>query len=122
MQLNHINLPVSDVATATAFFVKYFAFRLTATKGDGAIAVLENNENFVLVLMKDKPATVNTTHYPKAFHIGFLQPAEKAVTDLYEQLLAGGYDIPQAPKNIRDSFGFYFHMQQVMIEIATIGG
>jgi catechol-2,3-dioxygenase len=69
MQLKHLNLATSDVAGLAAFFERFFAFRRLATRGQDAFALMCNQEDFVLTLMKAKkhdPAT-----YPEAFHVGF---------------------------------------------------
>lgn len=55
--------------------------------------------------------------YPKAFHIGFMQDTTEAVNELYKKLKVFGADTGEGPRKIRDSFGFYFSLQNVMIEV-----
>lgn len=119
MTINHINLPVTNVAGAILFFETYFGFRCTETKGDLIIAVLKDPSNFTLVLMTAKMNQNGNTTYPDAFHIGFLQDNEKQVNEIYTKLKTGEIDVEQEPKKIRDSFGFYFHYDNILIEVAT---
>jgi hypothetical protein len=39
---------------------------------------------------------------------------------MYQKLKSGGIAIVHEPKRIRDSFGFYFHFDSVMIEIGVV--
>ena len=55
--------------------------------------------------------------YPDAFHIGFMLDSTDAVTEIYEKLKSAGVDVGQEPKKIRDSFGFYFNFDTLMIEV-----
>jgi catechol 2,3-dioxygenase-like lactoylglutathione lyase family enzyme len=111
MTINHLNLVVPNVAEATHFFTSYFAF--TRAGGDDALAVLANAAGFTLVLMRGKDA------YPKAFHIGFMLTGPALVDDLHAKLHADGLKLPEAPKKIRDSYGFYFHYDNLFIEVGT---
>ncbi|MEI9956542.1 MAG: VOC family protein [Ferruginibacter sp.] len=114
MKLNHINLIVSNVAEAVEFFKSYFNFTCTEIKGDNIIAVLSGTDGFTLVLMKSKEAPI---HYPVNFHIGFLLDSEANVIATHSKLKAGGINLTSEPKKIRDSFGFYFSFDEVMIEV-----
>lgn len=113
MKLNHINLVVTDVAAAVKFFEVYFAFTCTEIKGDNIVAVLKGAENFTLVIMTSKDIEA----YPKAFHIGFMQESKEDVIDVYNQLKTGGIGVGVEPRRIRDSFGFYFVFDHIMIEV-----
>jgi predicted enzyme related to lactoylglutathione lyase len=114
MKLNHINLVVSNVANAIFFFETYFNFKCTDIKGDNIVAVLKGTDDFTLVIMTNKDGQVN---YPDAFHIGFMLADADAVTKTYEKLKNGGVAVGQEPKKIRDSFGFYFNYDNIMIEV-----
>lgn len=115
MTLNHLNLVVTDVAATRHLFETYFHFSCTVVKGDNAIAILKGSNNFTLVIMKGKE---NVITYPQAFHIGFMLPDKNAVIETYQKLKAGGMPVGEEPRNIRDSFGFYFTFDGVMIEVA----
>ena len=114
IRLNHINLVVTQVAKAVSFFETYFKFKCALIKGDHAIAVLKGEDDFTLVLMitPDENAT-----YPKAFHIGFMFNTPTEVDALYQKLKSAGMNVETEPKKIRDSYGFYFHFDTIMIEV-----
>ena len=114
MKLNHLNLVVTNDAAARQFFEKYFDFKCVETKGNDAIAVLKGSDDFTLVMMNPKD---NGPDYPKAFHIGFMQESLQQVSDIFTKLKNDGVDVGQEPKNIRDSFGFYFTFDNIMIEV-----
>ena len=114
MKLNHLNLVVADVAESIAFFETYFGFRCASIKGDNLVAVLNGEDNFILVLMRSKN---NDIKYPEAFHIGFMLDTTEKVEAVYQKLMQGNISIENTPAKIRDSFGFYFHFNNIMIEI-----
>lgn len=84
-------------------------------KGDNIIAILKGSDNFTLVLMTDKD---RNTNYPKNFHIGFMLDTAEQVEEVYKKLKGGNINIENQPGKIRDSFGFYFHFDNVFIEVA----
>lgn len=114
MKLNHINLVVSNIADAIKLFETYFSFKCTDIKGDNIVAILKGADDFTLVIMTDKNGQ---TTYPNAFHIGFIQDSEDEVTKIYTALKNGGIDGGQEPRKIRNSFGFYFNFDTLMIEV-----
>jgi predicted enzyme related to lactoylglutathione lyase len=114
MKLNHINLVVSDVVKAINFFETYFNFKCADIKGDNIVAILRGEDGFTLVVMTNKEGTAI---YPDAFHMGFMLDNTNAVTETYEKLNSGGIAVAQEPRKIRDSFGFYFKFDTVMIEV-----
>lgn len=116
MNLNHINLVVNNVAEATYFFETYFKFKCDEIKGDNIIAILTNEDDFTLVITKAKNGHAT---YPESFHIGFLQRNAEEVNQLYRQLKSAGMVDEHEPRKIRDSFGFYFNFENIMIEIST---
>ena len=114
MKLNHINLVVSNVANAINFFESYFNFKCTDIKGDNIVAILKGADDFTLVIMANKEGKAV---YPDAFHIGFMLDNPDAVTEVYEKLKSGGIEVGQEPRKIRDSFGFYFTFDTIMLEV-----
>ncbi|UAY54879.1 VOC family protein [Arachidicoccus terrestris] len=114
MRINHLNLVVNDVQKTTVFFETYFDFQCKVVKGDNIIAVLQNPDKFSLVIMQSK---TGDTDYPKDFHIGFMLDSPDEVDDLHRKLLSGKNKIDQFPKNIRNSYGFYFYFDNLFIEI-----
>jgi len=118
MTINHLNLPVSDVAAATTFFESHFDFKCLETKGDNMIAVLTNPADFTLVLMSSKINKGENTAYPDAFHIGFILDSAEKVNDTFSKLKTGGIPLEREPQKIRNSFGFYFYFDNLFIEVA----
>ncbi len=114
MKLNHINLVVSNVAEATNLFETYFNFKCTDIKGDNIVAILKASNDFTLVIMTNKNGQ---TTYPDAFHIGFMLDSKEEVIKTYDTLKNGGVAVGQEPRKIRDSFGFYFNFDNIMIEV-----
>lgn len=109
MNLNHVNLPVKDVAASSIFFEQYFDFKCIEKKGDNLIAVLQGKDGFTLVLMADSFNRNSAAVFPDAFHIGFLVNSKAEVNDIYHRLLAGGFAADKSPANIRGGYGFYFN-------------
>lgn len=116
MKLNHINLVVNNVGDAIHFFETYFKFKCIEVKGENIIAILKNEEDFTLVVMIGKD---DELIYPKAFHIGFMQQSAEDVKNIYNQLKTAGVAGDQEPRKIRDTFGFYFNFENIMIEVGT---
>jgi hypothetical protein len=55
--------------------------------------------------------------YPDAFHIGFMLDSKEKVSEVFAALKSGGIAVGQEPGKIRDSFGFYFNFDHIMIEV-----
>jgi catechol 2,3-dioxygenase-like lactoylglutathione lyase family enzyme len=119
MKLNHINLPVKDVTAAREFFETYFGFKSVDIKLNETLSILKGGDGFTLVLMSEKFNQNGNSIYPDAFHVGFFQQTETGVTAIFERLKADGIYLENEPQLIRKSFGFYFHYQGILIEIAT---
>lgn len=118
MQLNHLDLFVSDVAATRDFFEKFLGFHVEATKGKDAMSILRDESGFVLAISrfrKDSP-----TEYPTDFHIGFHLETEQAVRDAHERITAGGIEKISPLADMRGRLGFYCHAPgPVLIEIAA---
>jgi hypothetical protein len=114
MKLNHLNLVVTNVSKAIHLFETYFNFKCTEIKGEHLIAILKGSDDFTLVIMTNKE---NNAIYPEAFHMCFMLDNTEKVMETYTQLKAGGIVLGQEPKKIRDSFGFYFTFDNLMIEV-----
>ena len=69
MQLKHLNLATSDVGGLALFFERYFGFKRLAARGQDAFALMCNQDEFVLTLMKAKKH--DPAAYPETFHVGF---------------------------------------------------
>ncbi|WP_312508971.1 VOC family protein [Chryseobacterium culicis] len=120
MKLNHINLIVKNVDQAVALFTEHLDFQLIIDR-NGKMAVLENNGSFALVIWGQVlNKTDGIPQYPSNFHIGFYQDNEAAVKSLYQKIrTVSGLQFESEPKRIRDTFGFYFYFENLMIEISV---
>lgn len=120
MNLNHINLIVKDVDKTVNLFTQYLNFNLIVNR-NSKMAVMENDHNFALVIWGQVLNNEeNTPVYPKNFHIGFYRENEEAVWYLYEKLKQENeLTFESEPKTIRDTFGFYFYFENLMIEISV---
>ncbi|WP_294279254.1 VOC family protein [uncultured Chryseobacterium sp.] len=120
MNLNHINLVVKEVDQAVHLFTHGLGFSLIVNRSS-KMAVLENDHNFALVIwgqVLNKKEEV--PEYPENFHIGFYQPDEEAVWELYMKLKEEeSLKLEAEPRKIRNTFGFYFYFEQLMIEISV---
>jgi len=114
MRLNHINLVVTNMAAAVSLFEEHFGFTCTEVKGNNIVSILKGEDDFTLVLMISKEGDFT---FPSAFHIGFMQTTSQEVEAIYQKLINSGIDIAHKPGKIRDSFGFYFLFDNLMIEV-----
>ncbi|MFN3651026.1 MAG: VOC family protein [Armatimonadota bacterium] len=107
MTLNHLNLTVTDAAEAASFLEKYFGLRPFdgAPPHSATMAFLRDDRGFILSLFRGKRDV--PVEYPGFFHIGFTQPSQEAVNELYRRLKDDGYDVPM-PERQHGSWTFYF--------------
>lgn len=116
MRLNHLDLPVPDIAATREFFEKWFGFTHVRTLGRDGLAILRDEGGLLLVLSR-RPR-VGPQGFPETFHIGFHLDAPDAVRELHERLTAGGYSIAP-PSQQRGAFSFYLYAPgEIMIEVA----
>ena len=85
--LNHVNLPVPDVASLRDFFVQYFAFTLIHAPAGGGMAVLRGEGGFILNIMRRRP---DDADFPYPFHVGFLFETPEPVHAMRDRLAADG--------------------------------
>lgn len=105
MRLNHINLPVSDVAKTRAFLEHYFDLRCLAEPDPDTVVVLADESQCIVTLSNFKRA--NEIVYPNGFHIGFMQRTREQVDAIFERLRGDGYE-PGPRKHFHGAWTFYF--------------
>jgi catechol 2,3-dioxygenase-like lactoylglutathione lyase family enzyme len=117
--LNHINLPVLDVASLRDFFVQHFAFVPIHSPAGSPLAVLRGDSGFILNIMQRKP---DDGAFPKDFHVGFLFDSTDAVLAMHATLAATGIRIGDVERMTRRSITsdtFYcFAPNDVMVEVS----
>jgi catechol 2,3-dioxygenase-like lactoylglutathione lyase family enzyme len=89
MNLNHLDLPVTDVAAARSFFELHFGFRCVTERGD--LAVLLDRAGFALTLSRLPNGEI--PHFPTGFHIGFNLATEAELLAAHERLSRAGIEI-----------------------------
>ena len=105
MQLNHLNLTVTDVPATCQFLEKYFGLRRMG--GNNNIALLSDDHGMVLTLTSMKVGRETEVKYPATFHIGFGQESEEGVNEINRRLKDDGFDVPP-PSRQHGSWTFYF--------------
>jgi lactoylglutathione lyase len=103
MNLNHINLGVTDVPATVAMFEKYFGLRRAAGMPiTPRMAFLNDDSGALLSLFK-----VDDVIYPRTFHIGFIQKSVEDVRRVHAELTAGGF-VAETPREEHGRLTFYF--------------
>jgi catechol-2,3-dioxygenase len=105
MNLNHLNLTVTDVPETSAFLQKYFGMR--GMSGNNNIALLSDDNGMVLTLTSMKLGGEREVKYPATFHVGFIQESEGRVNEINQRLKGDGFDVPP-PSRQHGSWTFYF--------------
>ena len=106
MQLNHLNLPVTDALAATLFLEKYFGLkRREGVEPKETFAMLTDDHGMVLTLIRAGQG--NSVDYPATFHVGFIQESEARVNEIHQLLQADGFEAPP-PGRFHGSWTFYF--------------
>ena len=105
MNLNHLNLTVSDVPGTHRFLEKYFGLKgYDGMEPREAVSFMRDDNGLLLALFKGKHGDVA---YPSGFHIGFIQQSEDRVNQINQQLQDDGYRVPK-PSRLHGSWTFYF--------------
>ena len=118
MRLNHLDLPVRDVAAARDFFETWLDFAHVETRGANGLAILRDPSGLVLVLSRLQRDGAQS--FPAGFHIGFHLETETAVSALHERLSGADLGDIAAPSMQRGAFSFYFRgPDDLLIEVAS---
>jgi catechol 2,3-dioxygenase-like lactoylglutathione lyase family enzyme len=88
MQLNHLDLQVTDVARSVEFFEQIFGLVLQSNRRSPAIAILGDGAGFVLVLQRR-----DVVAYPDGFHVGFLVDDVSLVHAAHARATAAGLEV-----------------------------
>jgi len=116
MRLNHLDLPVPDVAATRDFFETWLGFTHERTLGQDGLAILRDEAGLVLILsrLQNKGAQA----WPFPFHIGFHLKTEAQVSDLRQRMAEGGIAVGEVSVQ-RGAFSFYFTAPgEILVEIA----
>ncbi|KYF63961.1 hypothetical protein BE11_24950 [Sorangium cellulosum] len=105
MHLNHLDLCVSNVRETSEFFERFFGFRCQREKGRDALAILQDEAGFTLVISRLRAE--DPTSYPAQFHVGFLLESEAAVHEAYERMTGAGAGVVSPMRDVRGGPAFY---------------
>ncbi len=120
MKLNHINLPVSDVAAARDFFTTYFDMVTTLEIGKNFLAMLTDEAGMVLNLSHFDKTQSADVDYHKDFHIGFFLETNTEVDRLFTRMNADGI-ASEPPKQLQGRYAFYVQAPGgVIVEVARL--
>jgi catechol 2,3-dioxygenase-like lactoylglutathione lyase family enzyme len=92
MDLKHLNMTTSEVVADAEFFERFFGFEIRhkgGKEGNG-IAILCDDDNFILALMK--PDATGVSDYPGTFHFGFYISDAEGVEAKHEELEKAGVE------------------------------
>jgi catechol 2,3-dioxygenase-like lactoylglutathione lyase family enzyme len=120
MHLNHLNLPVADIAASRDFLAKYFGMETTMELGRNTFAMMKDDGGMVLVLSYfDKKSEIR---YHDDFHIGFFLDTRDAVDALHALMSADGI-ATEAPKALPGRYAFYVQAPGGFVtEVARLEG
>ena len=115
MQLNHLDLQVADVQSHVVFFETFFGLLLTTSRNSPALAILNDDTGFTLVLQKKKdPAQT----YPDGFHLGFLVSDITIVERTHAMLVEHGVRVSNVDTNNRGTMIYCRTPDGIVVEVS----
>ena len=114
MKLNHLDLQVRDVGATANFFQHYFGLRVRSNPGSDAIAILTDDDGFVLVLQRSDAGET----YPKDCHVGFLVDDVEVVRSLHKRATDEGATVSDVIVNGRGTMIYFSAPEGYRIEVS----
>lgn len=116
MKLNHIDLPVTDIPAARAFFESHFEMRCIFEREDG-LTVLLDEAGCALTLSGLLPG--DAQNYPKGFHIGFNLDNEDVLLEVHGRMVAAGVRIVRPLGDLAGALTFHCEAPgPILVEVA----
>lgn len=116
MNLNHIDLPVADIAAVRLFFETHFEMRSIFTREDG-LTVLLDEDGFALTLSPLPQGEV--LKYLPGFHIGFNVDNEHELIEVHERMVSAGVPIVRPLGDLAGALTFHCQAPgPILIEVA----
>jgi catechol 2,3-dioxygenase-like lactoylglutathione lyase family enzyme len=115
MQLNHLDLQVADVQRHVVFFETFFGLQLTTSRNSPALAILNDEAGFTLVLQKKKDPTQT---YPDGFHLGFLVSDIATVERAHAMLVEHGVHVSNIDTNNRGTMIYCRTPDEIVVEVS----
>ena len=115
MNLNHLDLPITDIAQTCTFFERHFGFKEVYSREDG-LTVLLDEDGFALTLSPLPEG--ESARYPNGFHVGFNVDSEDDLFEAHRKLLASGVPIVR-PLGVAGAMTFHCHAPgPLLVEVA----
>jgi catechol 2,3-dioxygenase-like lactoylglutathione lyase family enzyme len=116
MNLNHLDIPVSDVAQTRTFFERYFGFKEVFSREDG-LTVLLDEDGFALTLSPLPEGQL--MKFPVGFHIGFNVDCEDDLFEAHRKLVTAGVPIVRPVGDLAGAMTFHCHAPgPLLVEVA----
>ncbi len=115
MLINHLDLQVRDVHAVASFFEAHFGLRWQSSRSSPAIAILADDDGFVLVLQRKK---VLDQTYPDGFHLGFLLEDVASVEAKHRELVAAGAPVSGLQRNGRGTQLYCRIDEGIVVEVS----
>ena len=116
MKLNHLDLQVADVRATAALFQSLFGLRLQSNSSSSSIAILGDDDGFVLVLQRLKSAAET---YPSGFHLGFTLESVDTVHDVQARARALQLDVSDVIENNRGTMVYCRMPDGYLVEVSS---
>jgi catechol 2,3-dioxygenase-like lactoylglutathione lyase family enzyme len=116
VKLNHLALQVADVRATAALFQSLFGLRLHSNSSSSSIAILGDDEGFVLVLQRIKSGAET---YPSGFHLGFTLESVDTVHDVQARARALQLDVSEVIKNNRGTMVYCRMPDGYLVEVSS---
>jgi catechol 2,3-dioxygenase-like lactoylglutathione lyase family enzyme len=114
MQLNHLDLPVHDVAHSSRFFQRYFGLQAQSNPSSPALVIMTDPSGFVLVLQRSEKAG----RYPDGFHVGFLLDDVESVHAIHARATADGVPVSEVIVNGRGTMIYLTAPEGYYVEVS----
>jgi catechol 2,3-dioxygenase-like lactoylglutathione lyase family enzyme len=116
MKLNHLDLQVADVRATTTLFQSLFGLRLQSNPSSSSIAILGDDDGFVLVLQRARNAAET---YPSGFHLGFTLESVDTVHDVQARARALHLDVSDVIENNRGTMVYCRMPDGYLVEVSS---
>jgi catechol 2,3-dioxygenase-like lactoylglutathione lyase family enzyme len=100
MKLNHIDLPVADIAGVRAFFESHFGFRCIFEREDGLTVLLDEALTLSSLVDGEKQ------RFPAGFHVGFNLQSEEALRRSHAELTSARVKFARPLGDLGDALTF----------------
>ena len=116
MKLNHIDLPVADIAAARRFFETHFELRCIFTREDGLTVLLD--EDGLALTLSPLPQG-EALKYPTGFHIGFNLDNEDELFEVHRRIVSAGVPIVRPLGDLAGALTFHCQAPgPILVEVA----